>query len=112
MTRLIGDSPPCAAADPQPDRDWADPDRPILSLLLAHQRRSWRRGGRAPVEAYLAQQPGLGDDGGALLDLIYGEIVLREELGESPGLEEYLVRFPRLAPQLKIQFDVEGALRA
>ena len=32
-------------------------DGPLLSLLLKHQRRAWRRGERALVETYLAQQP-------------------------------------------------------
>ena len=65
-----------------------------------------------PVETYLAQQPALQADAEAILDLIYNEIVLREEAGESPRLEEYLRRFPELAPQLELQFEVERALGA
>ena len=85
-------------------------DGRLLDLLLKHQRQAWRRGEPAPVEAYLAQQPGLRDDPEAVLDLIYQEIVLREEAGEAPRLEEYLSRFPYLAPQLELQFEVDGAL--
>jgi tetratricopeptide (TPR) repeat protein/tRNA A-37 threonylcarbamoyl transferase component Bud32 len=88
----------------------AEPELPLLALLLRHQSRAWRRGERAPVEDYLAQQPGLRDDAETVLDLIYNEIVLREEVGESLPLEEYLRRFPTLGPQLEIQFEVEGAL--
>ena len=65
---------------------------PLLALLLKHQRHSWRRGERAPVETYLAQQSAFQGDAKAILDLIYNEIVLREEIGESPRLEEYLDR--------------------
>ena len=48
----------------------------------------------------------------AVLDLIYNEIVLREEAGESPALEDYLRRFPELAPELKLQFEVEQAIQS
>ena len=76
---------------------------PVLALLLKHQRHAWRRGEPAPVETYLARQTLLRADTQAILDLIYTEIVLREEFGESPRLEEYLSRFPGLAPELELQ---------
>jgi hypothetical protein len=60
----------------------------LLALLLAHQRRDWLQEGRASVEAYLTEQPMLREDPEAILDLIYHEILLREEHGESPRLEE------------------------
>src|SRR5262249_34183703 len=82
----------------------------LLALLLKHQRRTWRQGEPTTVEAYLAQQPGL-RDAQQILVLIYQEVVLREEAGESPQLEEYLRRFPELAPQLELQFEVEAAIR-
>jgi tetratricopeptide (TPR) repeat protein/tRNA A-37 threonylcarbamoyl transferase component Bud32 len=85
-------------------------DRPLLALLLKHQSRGWRTGGHIPVEDYLAQQPTLETDDEAILDLIYQEIVLREEIGESPRLEEYTRRFPTLAPKLELLFEVERAL--
>jgi serine/threonine-protein kinase len=85
-------------------------DRPLLDLMLAHQRRAWRRGTRASVETYLARQPGVEADAETVLHLIYNEIVLRTEAGESPQREEYLNRFPHLAEQLELQFELEGAL--
>ena len=106
--------------DARPSRDTATEDGepetqangPLLALLLKHQRHAWRRGEPAPVETYLAQQPVLQADAQAVLDLIYNEIVLREEAGESPRLEEYLSRFPELAPELELQFEVEGAIQS
>ncbi len=89
-----------------------DPGRPLLALLLRHQGRAWREGRRAPVEDYLADEPALRADTEAVLDLIYNEVILREEAGESPRLEEYVRRFPTLVPQLELQFDLEGALGA
>jgi serine/threonine protein kinase/tetratricopeptide (TPR) repeat protein len=46
------------------------------------------------------------------LDLIYSEVVLREEDGQSPGLEEYLRRFPQYAGELRAQFEVHRALQS
>jgi serine/threonine-protein kinase len=89
-----------------------EPDRPMLALLLAYQRRAWRRGERVAVEALLVQHPGLAADTEAVLDLIYQEVLLREQAGETPRLDDYLRRFPDLGPQLELQFQVEGALGA
>jgi serine/threonine-protein kinase len=86
------------------------PGQPLLALLQAHQRRGWRRGERPLVETYLVQHPAIQADAETVLDLIYTEILSREEAGESPRLEEYVRRFPRLEPRLRRQFEVEQAL--
>jgi tetratricopeptide (TPR) repeat protein len=86
------------------------PDGQLLAILLNHQCQAWRRGEGALVEAYLAQEPALRADVQATLDLIYQEIMLREETGESPDLGEYLRRFPELETELRTQFEVENAL--
>ena len=64
-----------------------------LSLVEDH-RECWRRGERMPVEAYLERFRPSGVDAAELLDLIYNEVVLREEDGESPQLDEYLEPLP------------------
>jgi WD40 repeat protein/serine/threonine protein kinase len=87
-----------------------EPGWPALALLRADQRRRWQQGERVLVEAYIEQQSGLRADTEAVLDLIYNEIILREQLGETFRLEEYQVRFPHLAAELKDQFDVHRAL--
>ncbi len=48
----------------------------------------------------------------ARLDLIYNEIVVREELGDVPSLEEYACRYPDLQEDLKLHFEVHRALNA
>jgi tetratricopeptide (TPR) repeat protein/tRNA A-37 threonylcarbamoyl transferase component Bud32 len=101
--------PPGGAADGETEPE-ASADGSLLALVLKHQRRAWRRSEAVPVEAYLEQQPALRADAQAVLDLIYNEIVLREESGESPQLEEYLRRFPELAAELALQFEVERAI--
>jgi eukaryotic-like serine/threonine-protein kinase len=86
-------------------------NKPVSATWLrADQRERWLRGDRVPVEAYLEREPALQDDPEGVLDLIYSEVVLREEAGDAPRLDEYLERFPRFEAQLRLQFDVHRAL--
>jgi serine/threonine-protein kinase len=82
---------------------------PLLSRLLEEQRRRWRQGERIAVETLL-DQPGLGSDRDVVLDLVYNEILLREEQGDAPRAEDYLRRFPRWADDLALLFEVDRAL--
>ncbi len=82
----------------------------LVSRLCAGQRKRWQNGAPAWVESYLADHPELESDREALLDLIYGEISVREDLGDRPQLDEYLKRFPRLAEQLSPLFEVHRAV--
>ena len=50
--------------------------------LLAEQHDRWDRGDRVLVEAFIERDPSLLNDAESLLDLIYNEIVLREQRGE------------------------------
>jgi hypothetical protein len=86
----------------------ADRPRWIAKLQLEQSRR-WRRGERFLVEDYRQLLPMLQGEAELLLDLIYNEIVLREQIGETPTLEEYLKRFPEHAEALRLQFEVHLA---
>jgi WD40 repeat protein len=90
----------------------SEPAQSLLITLLLDQRLRWRRGERILVETYLEQRPALRDDVEGLLDLVSNEVWLRERNGEAPRLDEYLQRFPQLADQLRVQFEVDRALRA
>src|SRR5262245_41050086 len=99
----------------RPATDGADAGRSAtlqdqLRPLLADQRRRWRGGERPFVESYLTQEPALQVHPDAILDFIYQEIVLREATGEVICADEYLQRFPALADQLKVLFEVERVL--
>jgi hypothetical protein len=78
----------------------------LVRQLVEEQRNCWHCGERKLAESFLARYPDLLGDREALLDFLYYEIVLREEHGEAPRLEEYLARFPRLAGALRDQFEV------
>jgi tetratricopeptide (TPR) repeat protein len=81
-----------------------------IPLLQAELRQRWQRGDHVRVEQYLEQRPELRSHPEALLDLIYYEIVLREESGETPAPAEYLERFPLFETELRQLFDVHRAL--
>ena len=65
------------------DATQSDPDAPWIDM-----RRRWRAGQRAAAESYLSGPQAVGEES-QIVDLIYGEFCLREELGEEPSLEEY-----------------------
>ena len=82
----------------------------LVDRLCNDQVKRWRAGQRVPAESYLALHPCLQEFGEAALELIYGEFLLREELGESPQVEEFHWRFPRFAARLQKQLELHGAL--
>ncbi len=84
---------------------------PAIARLLADQRECWARGNCVIVEAYVHQYPALLADAEGLLDLIYNEVYLREQKGETPGRDEYIRRFPHLARPINDQFDVHQAIQ-
>jgi serine/threonine protein kinase/tetratricopeptide (TPR) repeat protein len=96
---------------PAEDQTLLAQDVALVERLVADQRRRWHQGERPLVEAYLAQEPALQADAEAVVDLIYNEVLLREEAGETPALAEYLERFPQFARPLEHQFEVDQALR-
>jgi WD40 repeat protein/Tfp pilus assembly protein PilF len=92
----------------------SDPPAPprLAARLLDDQCRRWQQGDAVRVEAYLEQHPELREDGDALLDLVFNEVLLREERGEIPAIADYAERFPWLAGQLRVHFDVHEFAQA
>lgn len=92
-------------------RDHLQPDD-CWETLRAEQLLRWRNGEHVTVEELVGERAGrvssLNDDG--LLDLIYGELLLREEAGEQPTANQFIGRFPRLAREIERQFTVHEAL--
>ncbi len=84
----------------------------VLEALRAEQLERWHQGDRRLVESFLEDAPDLRNDDDAVLDLIYTEVVVREELGETPAADEYLRRFPHLDAALRRQFAVHRLLES
>lgn len=81
-----------------------------VASLRADQRRRWHSEEQVRVEGYLVDYPGLASDSEGLLDLIYNEVLLREESGEKPTAAEYVARFPNLAVAIRDQFEVHEVI--
>src|SRR5688572_13752280 len=61
----------------------------IVSVLQVDQRARWERGERIVAESYLDRYPQVAAEPEIAMDLVYGEFLLREELGEAPELDDY-----------------------
>jgi WD40 repeat protein len=86
------------------------PTAQLADVLAVDQRQRWQRGERVPVSIYLEKYPALQHDAECALLLVYGEFLLREELGEAPALEEYRQRYPQYASRLEEQIRLHRAL--
>lgn len=78
----------------------------LIEVLRVDRRRHWLEGDRILTEAYFREHPELQANSTCALCLVYQEILLREELGQAPQLDEYLQRFRQLASQLRPLFEV------
>ncbi len=82
----------------------------VAAVLLVDQRERWLIGERILAENYLALFPALLADLEYGVELVYGEYLLREELGQGPTLAEYLERFPQYARRLREQLELHHVL--
>src|SRR5262249_12277047 len=82
----------------------------IAAVLRVDQRERWAIGERVSAAAYLRDFPALRYDPEAAIEVIYGEFLVREELGETPDLGEYQRDHPEYAGQLAIQVELHRAL--
>jgi tetratricopeptide (TPR) repeat protein len=81
-----------------------------LDLARADQSDRWRHGHGVKAEDYFSEVPQLRDDVEEALVLICGEIQLRREWGERPDTGDYRRRFPALANEIAMQFEVDRIL--
>ncbi len=72
-----------------------------LAELQDDLSRCWAAGQRASVETYLSRHAWLRDDSAATLELICHELLLWQDAGDAPRLEEFVERFPQHAPALR-----------
>jgi serine/threonine-protein kinase len=84
----------------------------LVAILRVDQHERWRRGEHIPAEHYLQQFFSLHDEEDHALDLVYGEFLLREQLGEAPAPQEYVQRFPQFAAAFRLQVELHRLLNA
>jgi serine/threonine protein kinase/tetratricopeptide (TPR) repeat protein len=75
-------------------------------------RRRWTAGERPLAEECLARHPELWDQPEAATELIYEEVCLRQECGETLAAEEILRRFPQWRAQLQVVLHCHQLLEA
>src|SRR5262249_44032240 len=68
--------------------------------------RRLRSGLACEAEDFLAADPAIGTDPDAVLELLYTEFIVREQLGEQPRPQEWLDRFPQWRTELTQLFEV------
>src|SRR5262249_38192052 len=61
----------------------------LACVLGFDQRQRWQRGERPPAEFYLGLYASRHSDDDFAVDLLFGEFLLRRQLGEEPCLDEY-----------------------
>ncbi|MCR9199889.1 MAG: serine/threonine-protein kinase [Planctomycetaceae bacterium] len=84
-------------------------DAELLESLAVELRRAWSIGRQLQVER-LSGYARLADDADAVLDLIYHEVLVREQHGQRACLEDFLQRFPALEDRLRRLFLVHQSI--
>ncbi len=81
-----------------------------IEMLAGELRTRWKSGKRIGVEQLGSAFEQLAKNEEQLLDLIYHEVLIREEFGEKPKLEDFTARFPQHVDRLQRLFAVHGAI--
>lgn len=81
-----------------------------MDWIRNDQRDRWQKGLRLPIEAYLTLPPLADADEDLVMDLVYSEFILRQEMNEQPTPEDFVKRFPTLERPLRQLFAVDTAL--
>ena len=81
-----------------------------VEMLAGELRSRWKSGKRVGVEQLGSAFEVVAKNEEQLLDLIYHEVLLREEFSEKPKLEDFTARFPQHVERLQRLFAVHGAI--
>jgi serine/threonine protein kinase/Flp pilus assembly protein TadD len=84
---------------------------PLVETLIQELARRWSQSERPRTEEFLARHPELRMEPAAAIDLLYEEICLAEQAGESHIWESVLLRFPQWQEQLQALFDCHRLLQ-
>jgi WD40 repeat protein len=121
-------SPPAADAPPSVEfqRLWQTGKPPRIELFVSERpaisvselaaivrvdlRQRWRRGEQPGASDYLTRFPRVQTDPTLVVDLIYTEFLVREEMGERRHLPLLQVQFPQHAAELAAQVELHDAL--
>ena len=80
----------------------------LTDVLCSDQRQRWLHGQRPEIKDYIALHGSFHPGAEPAIDLVFGEFLVRRELGESPTLDEYCRRFPDLAGPLRLHVELDA----
>src|SRR5262245_50181111 len=83
---------------------------PQLRLARAELESGLRAGQDRRAETLIDTYPAVDADPEAVLELVYTEFVVRQQLGQNPAPSEWLARFPQWRGDLEQMFQVHDAL--
>jgi serine/threonine protein kinase/Tfp pilus assembly protein PilF len=84
----------------------------LVDRLAEELRRRWHAGEQPVLEEYLARYPQLAEKPEAAVELIYEELCLRQEHGQTTAAADLLRRFPQWREQLLVVFECLHLLEA
>src|SRR5262245_11129231 len=84
--------------------------RDLEAVVRVALRQGWLQGGQLGSEEVLRRFPQRASEAELVVDLIYTEFLIREELRHEPALAEFERRFPEHAQELKEQIELHAAL--
>jgi len=79
--------------------------------LLDELQQRWRGGDQVVVETLVHEHPQVAQNASVMLDLIYAEVLRREDCGQKAVESEYVKRFPELSEGIARQFQLHRALQ-
>jgi serine/threonine protein kinase len=82
----------------------------LVDKIAIEMRSRWEVGERPLTEEFLAAHPTLNNHPGAIGELIYEEVCLRRERGQTGCSSEVLRRFPQWADQLRVLLEIRETL--
>jgi serine/threonine protein kinase/tetratricopeptide (TPR) repeat protein len=83
----------------------------LAGQLAEEMAAAWRRGERLGAEVFLARHAELADHPDAALRLIYEEVCLLQEAGETVAADEIARRYPRWGGELRALFECHEVLQ-
>ena len=81
-----------------------------IEMLAGELRSRWRSGQRVSIETLGAAFAQVAKNEEQLLELVYHEVLIREEFGEKPTVDDFTARFPQHVERLQRLFAVHGAI--
>ncbi len=88
-----------------------NPPDELAECLAAEMAAAWRRAERPSAEDILSRHPELQNDREVAVRLVYEEVCLRQEHGETVPREELLRRYPDLRVELTVLLDCDRLLQ-